>query len=73
MPVAYMGEALDIGYCIDLLVDNLVVIELKAVERILPLHHAQLLSYLKLSGLRLGYLLNFNVRSMREGIKRMAN
>ncbi len=73
MPVAYMGEALDIGYRIDLLVDNLVVVELKAVERILPLHHAQLLSYLKLSGLRLGYLLNFNVRSMREGIKRMAN
>ena len=73
MPVVYMGETLDIGYRIDLLVDNLVVIELKAVERILPLHQAQLLSYLKISGLRLGFLLNFNVRSMREGIKRMVN
>jgi GxxExxY protein len=66
-------SAAEAGYLLDLLVESLVVVELKAVERILPIHQAQLLSYLELSGLRLGFLLNFNVLHMREGIKRIAN
>ena len=61
------------GYRLDLLVANLVVIEIKTVETILPVHRAQLLSYLKLGGYRLGYLLNFNVPLMRNGIHRFAN
>lgn len=73
MPVVYLGQKLDIGYRLDLLVEGMVVVELKAVEKLLPVHQAQLLSYLKLSDLRLGFLLNFNVCHMREGIKRMAN
>lgn len=73
MPVVYLGQKLDIGYRLDLLVEEIVVVELKAVEKLLPVHQAQLLSYLKLSNLRLGFLLNFNVCHMREGIKRMAN
>jgi GxxExxY protein len=73
MPIAYLGQNLDVGYRLDLLIEGLVVVEIKAVERLLPVHQAQLLSYLKLSGLRLGFLLNFNVCHMREGIKRMAN
>jgi len=73
LPVVYDGARLDAGYRIDVLVANLVVVELKVAERILPLHSAQLLSYLKLSGKRLGYLLNFNVVHMRQGIKRVVN
>ena len=57
----------------DLLVADIVVVELKVVEKLLPLHTAQLLSYLKLSNRKLGYLLNFNVVQMRDGIKRIAN
>lgn len=73
LPVVYDGVQLDAGYRIDVLVENLVVVELKVTERILPLHGAQLLSYLKLGGKRLGYLLNFNVVHMRQGIKRVVN
>jgi len=73
LPVVYDGVQLDAGYRIDVLVANLVVVELKVAERILPLHSAQLLSYLKLSGKKLGYLLNFNVVHMRQGIKRVVN
>ena len=73
LPVVYDGVQLDAGYRIDVLVASLVVAELKVAERILPLHSAQLLSYLKLSGKRLGYLLNFNVVHMRQGIKRVVN
>lgn len=73
LPVVYDGVQLDAGYRIDVLVANLVVVELKVSERILPLHSAQLLSYLKLSDKRLGYLLNFNVVHMRQGIKRVVN
>jgi len=54
----------------DMVIDDLVVLELKAVEHVLPVHHAQLLTYLKLSGLRLGFLLNFNVSLMKDGITR---
>ncbi len=73
MPVTYEGVALDVGYRLDLLVADAVVIELKAVEKVLPLHGAQLLSYLRLGGYKLGFLLNFNVPHMRDGIKRVVN
>jgi len=73
LPVQYDGIAIDAGYRIDLLVDNAVVIELKAVEKVAPIHEAQLLTYLKLSGKKLGLLLNFNVLHMKDGIKRIAN
>ena len=73
LPVHYEGVAIDAGYRIDLLVEDTIVIELKAVEKIVPIHEAQLLTYLKLSGKRLGLLLNFNVLHMKDGIKRLAN
>jgi GxxExxY protein len=61
LPVRYDGVTVDAGYRIDLLINKQVIVELKAVERILNIHQAQLMSYLKLSGCKLGYLLNFNV------------
>ena len=73
MPVRYAGVQLDIGYRLDLLVGDKVVVEIKAVEKLLPLHHAQLLSYLKLGGYKLGLLLNFHALHMREGVKRIVN
>ena len=75
VPIAIRYETLSIdnGYRIDLLVEGLVVIELKAVETILPVYRSQLLSYLRLGGFKLGYLLNFNVTHMRDGIVRMVN
>jgi GxxExxY protein len=73
LPVVYQGQRLEIGYRIDLLIAEQVVIEVKAVEAIAPVHRAQLLSYLKLSDRRLGLLLNFNVVHMRDGIIRMVN
>ncbi len=72
LPVHYQGVDLDCGYRIDLLVEERVIVELKAVERLEPIHNAQLLSYLKLSGLRLGLLINFNVLVLKNGIKRIA-
>jgi GxxExxY protein len=71
VPVVYDGRRLDIGYRIDVLVESVVVVEIKAVERIAPVHKAQLLSYMRLSGKPLGLLLNFNVFRMKEGIARM--
>jgi GxxExxY protein len=73
VPVTYRGVKIDCGYRIDLLVEGKVVVELKAVERLEPIHEAQLLSYLKLSGYQLGLLINFNVRMLKQGIKRLAN
>jgi GxxExxY protein len=73
MPVQYEQIRLDVGYRLDVLVGELVVVEVKAVDKLLPVHTAQLLSYLKLGDYRLGYLLNFNVPHMRDGIKRVAN
>jgi len=70
LPIQYDTLRLDAGLRMDLVVDDLVVLELKSVEHLLPVHHAQLLTYLKLSGLRLGFLLNFNVSLMKEGIVR---
>ena len=73
LPVQYDGIATDAGYRIDLLVEDSVIIVLKAVEKVVPIHEAQLLTYLKLSGKKLGLLLNFNVFLMKDGIKRIAN
>jgi GxxExxY protein len=73
LPVAYDGVRLDAGYRIDLLVESSVIVELKAVERLLPVHEAQTLSYLKLSGYTVGLLLNFNVVHFKNGIKRIVN
>jgi GxxExxY protein len=73
MPIRYKGMQLDAGYRLDLVVENMVVVELKSVQSLLPVHQAQLLSYLKLGRFRLGYLLNFNVYRMKDGIKRMLN
>ena len=70
LPVVYGGMTIDTGYRLDLLVEKLVVIEVKAVDSIIDLHRAQLLSYLKFGGWRLGYLLNFNVVLMKDGIVR---
>ena len=73
LPVKYEDVVLDVGYRIDILIEKKVILELKAVEKLLPIHEAQLLSYLKLSGCKLGFLLNFNVYRMKEGIRRMVN
>lgn len=73
LPVRYGRVQVDAGYRIDMLVEELVIVENKAVERLLPIHQAQLLTYLKLRDCRLGYLLNWNVRLMKHGIKRMVN
>jgi GxxExxY protein len=73
IPVRYDGLLLEVGFRLDLLVDECVVVELKAIEQILPIHMAQILSHLRLGGFKLGLLLNFNVAHMRDGIKRVAN
>jgi|SRR5579864_3572335 len=70
LPVVYDKVRLEIGYRIDLLVQDLVIVELKSVETVAPICHAQILSYLKLSGKSLGLLINFNVPHLKEGIKR---
>ena len=71
VPVQYKGVKLDCGFRLDLLVGNLVVVEVKAVERLAPVHTAQVLTYLKLTGCKLGILLNFNEQRMADGIKRI--
>lgn len=71
LPVIYDEVKLDAGYRIDLLVNHQVILELKAVDEIAPIHQAQVMTYLKLSGLKLGLLLNFNVKDMKKGIKRI--
>ena len=73
IPVRYDGETLDAGYRADLLVEGLVLVELKSVEAVLPIHKAQLLSYLRLSGKQVGLLINFNVERLKNGIKRVIN
>ena len=73
IPIRYEDLTVDNGYRIDLLVGERVVVELKAVETVLPVHRAQLLSYLRLGGFKLGYLLNFHVVHMRDGIARIVN
>ena len=71
LPVIYDSIKLDAGYRIDLLVEDSVILEIKAVNEVAPIHKAQLMTYLKLSGLTLGLLLNFNVQDMKKGINRM--
>lgn len=73
LPVKYKSVNLDCGYRLDLVIENRIIVELKAVESLLPIHEAQLLTYLKLSGLTLGLLINFNVPVLKNGIKRVAN
>ena len=73
LPVHYEQVALDCGYRMDLVVEGILILELKTTEKLLPIHEAQLLIYLKLSGLALGFLINFNVPVLREGIRRIAN
>jgi GxxExxY protein len=70
VPLAYKGVNLDCGYRIDLIVGNVVVVELKAVQEILPVHEAQLVTYLRLTGFRVGLLINFNVAVLKNGIRR---
>ena len=73
LPVRYKKVKLDCGYRMDMVVDNTVVLELKAVEKLLPLHEAQLITYLKLSGMPVGLLINFNVPVLKDGIVRRVN
>ncbi|KAA3618458.1 MAG: GxxExxY protein [Calditrichaeota bacterium] len=71
LPVKYKTVKLDCAYIIDIVVEDKVVLELKSVDNILPIHEAQLISYLKLSGIEVGLLLNFNVSVMKNGVKRL--
>jgi GxxExxY protein len=70
VPVVYDGLKLDAGYVLDIVVEDCVILELKAVESLLSIHEAQLLTYLKLTGIKLGLLINFNVALLKNGIKR---
>jgi len=73
LPIVYKGKELNKEFIIDLLVENKIVIELKAVEDLMPVHEVQLVTYLKLSGMKLGYLINFNVSLLKFGIRRRIN
>lgn len=73
LPVVYDSVKIDVGYRLDILVEDAVIIELKSVEKLLPIHQAQLLSYLRLSGKKLGLLVNFNTLHLKDGITRMVN
>jgi GxxExxY protein len=73
LPLVFKGKKLDCGYQLDIVVENTIILELKSCEKIEPIHKAQLLTYLKLSGLTLGLILNFNVPVMRDGIARIVN
>ena len=73
LPVIYRDVRVDCGYRIDLFVEKQVIVELKAVEKLEPIHKAQLLSYLKLSGCKVGLLINFNVKILKDGIHRIVN
>ena len=70
LPIRYKGLQLDAGYRVDLLVEDALIVELKAVERLLPIHEAQLLTYMKLADIKVGLLINFNAVRLRTGIKR---
>ena len=73
LPIEYRGMAIDCGYRLDIVVANSVIVEVKAVAKILPIHRAQLLTYLKMTGLHLGLLINFNVEVLHLGIHRLIN
>ena len=72
-PIQYEETTIDAGYRIDLLVDNSVIIELKSVDQLAPIHTAQIITYLKLSGKSLGFLINFNVPILKQGLKRVVH
>jgi GxxExxY protein len=73
LPLVYKEVKLDCGYRLDILVNDAVIIEVKSVESLAPIHEAQLLSYLKLADCKIGLLINFNVKMLKQGIKRLAN
>ena len=73
IPIKYDGKTIDLGFRADIIIDKKVIIELKSVKEILPVHKKQLLSYLKLSGIKLGLLINFNVNLVKDGITRIVN
>lgn len=70
LPVTYDGECIDAGYRLDMLVDTCVIVENKAVDFLMPIHDAQLLTYLRLTNCRIGFVLNWNVKLMKDGIRR---
>jgi GxxExxY protein len=73
LPIVYDGQCLDAGYRLDMLIDDCIIIENKAIEELLPIHDAQLLTYLRLRDCRIGFLLNWNVKLMKNGIKRLVH
>ncbi|HHT9130156.1 MAG TPA: GxxExxY protein [Candidatus Brocadiaceae bacterium] len=73
LPIVYRGVKLECGYRLDLLIENEVIVEIKSVETLLPIHKAQLMSYLKLSDCKVGLLINFNVELLKDGIQRVVN
>ena len=73
LPVVYRGVQLECGYRLELLVDERVIVEVKAVESLAPIHQAQLLSYLRLSGCKVGLLINFNVKVLKDGVRRVVH
>ncbi|HMP75877.1 MAG TPA: GxxExxY protein [Kiritimatiellia bacterium] len=73
LPLHYKSVQLDCGYRMDLVVEDLVIVEVKAVEDLLPIHEAQLLTYLRLTDLRAGLLINFNVPTLKQGVRRLVN
>ena len=73
VPVRYEGVCIEVGYRLDLLVNEQAIVEVKAIAKVLPIHEAQLLSYLKLTGHKVGLLINFHVPHLKEGIRRLAN
>ena len=70
LPVEYKGIKLDCGYRVDMLIEDKLIVELKSVEKTLPIHEAQILTYMKLANIQVGLLINFNVERLKEGIKR---
>ena len=73
LPIVYRGVKLECGYRMDLMIDNEIIVEIKSIEKLLPIHQAQLLSYLKLSNCRVGLLINFNIKVLKNGIQRVVN
>jgi GxxExxY protein len=73
LPLVYKSVKLDCGYRLDLLVEEKVIVEIKSVDQVMPIHQAQVLSYLKLSGFKVGLLINFNVKLLKNGIQRIIN
>jgi GxxExxY protein len=73
MPVFYKGSRIDLGYRLDMIIERQVIVEIKAVEKLLPVHEAQLLTYLKLTECKLGLLINFNTSLIKDGIRRLVS